>query len=103
MSGKSDTPQSFYNAIFKTFDRIPMVMGPNNDGKSGYGLPTAKKSHTLTLKGADLEIFKKIDFKRKSMFTKASILNLFNNSYEGLGNRPMPGRAFYLTFVFKFT
>ena len=51
----------------------------------------------------DLEILKKIDFKRKSMFTKASILNLFNNSYEGLGNRPMPGRAFYLTFVFKFT
>lgn len=60
MSGKSDTPQSFYNAIFKTFDRIPMVMGPNNDGKTGYGLPTAKKSHTLTLKGADLEIFKKL-------------------------------------------
>ena len=51
----------------------------------------------------DLEIFKKIDFKRKSMFIKSSILNLFNNSYEGLGNRPMPGRAFYLTFIFKFT
>ncbi len=51
----------------------------------------------------DFEIFKKIDFKRKSMFIKSSILNLFNNSYEGLGNRPMPGRAFYLTLVFKFT
>ena len=51
----------------------------------------------------DFEIFKKIDLKRKSMFIKSSILNLFNNSYEGLGNRPMPGRAFYLTLVFKFT
>jgi len=59
MSGKSDTPQSFYNAIFKTFDKIPMVMGPNNNGQGGYGLPT-KKSKVITLANKDLENFKKL-------------------------------------------
>ena len=36
------------------------------------------------------------------LFTKVSILNLNNNSYEGVSNRPMPGRSVYFTFVINF-
>ena len=49
----------------------------------------------------DLTINKKFLFKKKSYFTKFTILNLFNKSYEGLTNRPMPGRAYYLTLIFN--
>jgi len=60
MSGKSDTPQSFYKAIKGTFGKIPAVLGPNGNGKSGYGLPTSKKSVVLTLTGRDKENFQKL-------------------------------------------
>lgn len=34
--------------------------------------------------------------------SRFSVLNITNLSYQGVSNRPMPGRAYYLTFILNF-
>jgi hypothetical protein len=50
----------------------------------------------------DLHVNKKWDFKLISIYAKFSILNLSNQFYEGVSNRPMPGRAYYFTLFLNY-
>ena len=61
MSGKSDTNQSFYSSIVKTFDRIPTT-------KKSYSIPN-KQSATIQLTGTDKEIF-------QQLFSPAGVSNV---------------------------
>ena len=50
----------------------------------------------------DLHLKKKWKVKSFSIYSKFSILNLSNQFYEGVSNRPMPGRAYYFTILLNF-
>ena len=50
----------------------------------------------------NLFLGKEWNFRKYSVLSRLSVLNINNLSYEGLGNRPMPGRAVYLSLVLKF-
>ena len=50
----------------------------------------------------DLHVNKRWDFKLISIYAKFSILNLSNQFYEGVSNRPMPGRAYYFTLFLNY-
>jgi len=49
----------------------------------------------------DVAIGKHFQFKRLSLSTEFRVYNLFNESYHSILYRPMPGRNYYLTLVFK--
>ena len=69
MSGKSDTNQSFYSSIVKTFDRIPTT-------KKSYSIPN-KQSATIQLTGTDKEIF-------QQLFSPAGVSKNTGNGEVGL-------------------
>ena len=51
----------------------------------------------------DLHLMKKWNVKPFSIYSKFSILNLSNQFYEGVSNRPMPGRSYYFTLLLNFS
>lgn len=50
----------------------------------------------------DVSIHKEFNIKAHKIFTKFSVNNLFDLNYKVVANRPMPGRAYYLTIQYKF-
>lgn len=51
---------------------------------------------------SDLALMKTFRIDKNKLFTKVSVNNLFDLNYQVVGNRPMPGRAYYLTIQYKF-
>ncbi len=45
---------------------------------------------------------KELNISKLRLFTNFQVRNIFNQYYEVLGNIPMPGRAYYLTFKINF-
>lgn len=91
----------FKNKLSLVYKRLVLSLDQNYFGRRFKTLDNIKSQSIAPYLLHNIEVKRSFQFKTYNFISSLSILNLNNHSYEGVNNRPMPGRSVYAALILK--